>query len=484
MKKWNFAFLAAGFATFFFAGCTGENELLKQRTDLAVRHYEKSLYRKAPERTLTLADCIQLALQNTLDRKVGEFQYEISGEKEKERINMVLTNLPGLQYRYDGKGEEAVFSRDGEKISSLDLSLGIMDLALAYFNYRQDKNGEWSRKQAALRMAQNIALDVTCAYMDYLAAERGVQMIEAFLNKKNQTKTTVWERARKSSGAGTYAAFRLLNDYNALERQKQDFIGKQNAARSRLNVLMGYNPSGELKLVSPVLENVPELGNTASGKEITGGEKLILPELQVLEKIALLNRPELAGKDGQQGVNSIECAKVILELFPRLRLFLHYSGHEEDLLYNRSWWNLGIAASLNLLNLPSKAVELYARSKAWQAEKVASYGKSIAVIAQVRLAHSELERCAAALRQSDWENRVLVENARRGKSSGKADGIAETRIQIRDLMTRLKRLENVKNFYYAAGRLINTLGLNNFDASNINACQKLLADAEDAAKVK
>ena len=484
MKKWNFAFLAAGFATFFLAGCTAENELLKQRTDLAVRHYEKSLYRKAPERILTLADCIQLALQNTLDRKVGEFQYEISGEKEKERINMVLSNLPGLQHRYDGKGEETAFSRDGEKISSLDLSLGIMDLALACFNYRQDRNGEWSRKQAALRMAQNIALDVTCAYMDYLAAERGVLMIDAFLSTKNKEKTTVWERARKSSGAGTYGAFQLLKDYNALEQVRGDFLGKQNAARSRLNVLMGYNPGGELKLVSPVLENVPELGSAVSGKEVSGGEKLILPELQMLEKIALLNRPELAGKDGREGVSSIECVKVILELFPRLRLFLHYSGHEEDFLYNRSWWNLGIAASLNLLNLPSKVVELYARSKALQAEKVATYGKSIAVISQVRLAHSELERCAAALRQSDWENRVLVENARRGKSNAKAGGIAETRIQIQNLMTRLKHLEDVKNFYYAAGRLLNTLGLDNFDASNIRACQKLLADAEDAAKVK
>lgn len=486
MKKSQFGvFLAAGFMTLLFTGCTTENELLKQRAALAVRHYDKSQYKKAPERTLLLQDCIRLALANTLDRKVGEFFLTVS---DPEGMKNVLEKLPGLQYRYGGAKEKvSSFARDGEDLSSLDLdfTFGFMDLALAYFNYRQDRNREWAGKQASLRVAQDLILEVTKAYVDHLIAKRSVEIIDAALNEKNIS-PDVLKKLRNARGIAPYKAFGLLRDYNELKQQRAEFEMKADNAASRLKALMGYAPSAAVNVESPVLDQVPVLTGFAAGKgksvAANGREILCLPKLEMLERIALLNRPELALQDGKEGVSSIECAKVIFALFPQLRLFFHYNGHGDDFLYNRSWWDLGIAASVNLLNLPAGGVEFHAKYKRWKAEEAATYASSIAVLSQVRISHNALEKSAALLKASDEDSILCIESYKRERNGGKKfSDTVEMEAQLKLLKVRLRRLQDVGKFHLAAARLINVLGLDNLNADNLEACQELLIKAEEQA---
>lgn len=552
-------FFAAGLAALLFAGCTSENELLKERSAQAVRHHEKSQYKTPPDRTLTLRDCIQLALANTLDRKVGEFYLTIASQEGAENV---MQDLPGIQHRYGMdpekippalrqmmipstmdrvlllmdwsftylknskeysnpkwsleqasfrmlkklyqammtealKAENAhTFGREGECFSSLDLdlALGFMDFGLACFNYRQNRNREWIRKQASIRMAQSLAFDVTKAYVEFLTAQRSVDMIESFLKNSNPA---VWKRIRDARGVAPYKAFGLLRERNELERQYLLYAGARENALYRLNTLMGYHPAAKIKLDSPVLDDVPEIGDLSRyikrdpkspaplSLKLTDAarKQFLLPKLDVLEKIALLNRPELARNDGKEGVSSIDCAKVILTLIPQLRLFFHYNGHCEDFRYDRSWWDLGYAASINLLNLPARGAEFHARYKAWKADEVAVYGSSIAVLSQVRLSHNALMKNAALLKAIDEENNFYNISYKRNKGSGKnVNEIENASFQIRNLKVRLQRLQSVKEFYLSAGRLIRSLGLNDLEVYNLAACQELLEKAQEAAE--
>ena len=77
-----------------------------------------------------------------------------------------------------------------------------------------------------------------------------------------------------------------------------------------------------------------------------------IPDISLLEQIAVLKRPELYETDMQKHINIIECRKTLLMMLPNVRLYGDFINNSNSFLMHQSWWELAVRAAYNVLKTP------------------------------------------------------------------------------------------------------------------------------------
>lgn len=484
-----------GISILSFAGCKSFDDYQQERLNKAVVHFERAQMYNIPEdKVLTLNECFALARANNLELKVMGLEEDVSKEMRTYEILGMLpelnvsnnlnhrTNTPASSSRQlSGYGPGTYsYSQSQDKTVNylnIDLALSVVDFGLAFFNTCQANDRMLLRQQHTRRAEQNLVLETTRVYFQVAAAQRAIAITEKLLSDcKNRAELI--EKMGESGQITPFRAFDEAKRFIEMEKRLTNYIRTYENSCVELRSLLGLYPNAKIKVDDSILDTIPEFS---------------LPEMELMEQIALMKRPELFEIDMQKHINVLECRKTIVSMFPNVRMFIDFTNSNNSFLYHNSWIELGIRAAYNLLTLPRQISRYMAYDAQVDAEEYRSYAQAIAVMAQVRIAHANLmatkERLDIDLRSNGVYRKHLAKAEASGKISGELSKLELAHMQLVTAETDIEKYLSIGNYYVSYYRLLNTLGIENLHNATVDDLKKQLADeriraAEELAKAK
>ena len=481
--------LCAGVTVAILGGCKSFDEYQKERVNKAVAHFERAQYSNVKAgHIFTLNECVRLAKKNNLDLKVFGLEEKVSKEmRTSEFLGMLpeltvsnnLThrdNTPASSSRQlsgDGYGTYSYSQSQDRTVNyvNVDLALSVIDFGLAFFNTCQANDRMLLRQQRTRRAEQNLVLDVARVYFQVAAAQRAIKVTkELLVNCKER-----YELIEKMGEAGKITPFRAFDEvkrFVEMEKRLTNYIRSYENSCVELRSLMGLYPNAAIKVDDAILDRVPVF---------------TFPDMEVMEQIALMKRPELFEIDMQKHINVLECRKTIVSMFPNVRMFIDFTNSNNSFLYHNSWMEIGIRAAYNLLTLPRQIARYRAFSAQVDAEEYRSYAQAIAVMAQVRMVHSNL---MATKDRYEIDNRVYTayrKNLEKAEGSRKISNelsqLELDHMKLATAETEIEKYLSLGNYYVSYFRVLNTLGIENLHDKTVADLKKIL-EAERARAVE
>ena len=469
-------------------------------------------------RIYNLEQCINYALKHNLQVRLHELDVKIAKENKMAEI---MGMLPELNFNENFTSRSNTPASSSEKIHedgesygnstseerqvnyfNIDLVFSVLDMGLSYWNTEIAHNKMLLHKQRSVRMAQNIQLDVVKAYFKVAAAQRARNKTEKLLAETRKKADNI----RKLSLAGKMdpiMAFNVLRKFTAMEKQLTNYVRVYENACTELRTLMGLYPSPMINVDESCLDNLKaqEIFTAINRMEKTVGADgteylhrdgtawknasapadVRFTPIELMEQIALLQRPEMYESDLQQMINVIECRKVILMMFPNVKLYTEWANSSNKYLYHQSWLELGVRAAYNLLLLPHHIAKYSAYSKQTEASAMRRYAKSVAVMAQVRLGHANLLSAQEIYMkdvQISKDYKMHLANAERVLKSGagKYKGMDLEYMRLETLKAEIDSVLSLGNCYVAYYRLLNAMGINSADYRTLDSLWEELSD--------
>ena len=477
-----FICLCAGVTIAILGGCKSFDDYQKERVNKAVVHFDRAQYADVKQgHVFTLNECVNLAVKNNLDLKVFGLEEQVSKEmRTSEFLGMlpelnISNNLSGRnnkpasssrQVKGNGFGTYTYSQSQDRTVNyfNIDLALSAIDFGLAFFNTCQSNDRMLLRQQRTRRAEQNLVLDVTRVYFQVAAAQRAIKITKNLLANCKERYTLI-EKMGDSGKITPFRAFDEVKRFVEMEKRLTIYIRSYENSCVELRSLMGLYPNAEIKVDDSILDKVPTF---------------TFPEMELMEQIALMKRPELFEIDMQKHINVLECRKTIVSMFPNVRMFIDFTNSSNSFLYHNSWIELGVRAAYNLLTLPRQIARYRAFSAQVDAEEYRSYAQAIAVMAQVRMVHSNL---VATKERFDIDNRVY--NAYR-KNLEKAEGSRRISSELSQLEldhmklataeTEIEKYLSLGNYYVSYFRVLNTLGIENLHKKTVADLKKTLEE--------
>lgn len=468
-------------------GCyNSEEEFRKERIKKAKAHYEEIGQRIIPKgKVFTLPECIKLALEQNLDLKVFQLREAVNRERKTAAMLGMLpelnasmdathrNNQPGSSSENIKTGAQTYApSQSSEKDDvnfKLEMALSTLDFGLAYFNSSQAHDRMILSKQQTRRAAQNLKLDVVKTYLKVAAAQDAIETTKALIKKCHNIQDTITELSKSK----LISPMRLLDErkrFIRLEKRLMTYSRSYNNACIELRALMGYLPINDIRV------------DTRALKKIT---VVKLPPIKTLEKIALVERPELYQLDIQVSITITEARKTILMMFPNVRAFADFNNSSNKFLYYQSWWEIGIRAAYNLLKLPQQVSKYYSIESEADELAMRTLALSIGVMSQVRIAQANLDDVRE---RYDIDNKVYQAYADNLKvamqnyaSGGALSKLEISRLQLETAETKIDRLLSLSNYYLAYYRMLNTVGVSSLDKKTVKT---ILAEINRSDRLK
>lgn len=488
MKK---LIVVAGFTAALFVGCMTQEDYREQRAERAAAHFERARDESPTGgRVVTLDEAVKLAVANNLDIKVMKLEEQVAEEaKTAELLGMLpelnvsvsgtsRNNDPASSSRQingqNGYGTYS-YSQSQEKDSTYvnaDLALSVLDFGLAYFNTAQAKDRELMRKVRTERTRQNVVLQTVGCYFTVAAAQRAVRETKDLLASCTNRYELI-DKMAKNGKIGPFRAFDETKKFTEMEKRLTNFTRHYDNSKSELRALLGLYPNTEICVDDAILDKVPAYD---------------LPDMETMEQISLMRRPELWEIDMQEHINVVECRKTILAMFPNVRIFYDYTHSDNDFLYKKSWMELGFRAAYNLLKLPQQVYRYKGYAAQVDAEKERAYAQAIAIMSQVRIAHSNIlsmkDRLAIDTRINDSYRENLRKATEGQKVSGEVSNLELAHMRLSTVETTIERMVTLGNYYVSYFKLLNALGIDDLSNETVNAAINELGAARARTNAK
>lgn len=463
-------------------GCKSSAEYQAERSENAVKHFEGAKFREIQNgKPLSLSECIEISLKNNLEVRLYELEQEVAKEfRTAEALGMLpeltlsnnftaRSNTPASSSKKlvtSGETYGASTSEDRNvNYFNIDLMLSVLDFGLAYFNTQQAESRVLIRKQRTDRAVQNLTFDVVKTYFKVAAAQRAIKMTTSLL-EQCRTRGELIEKLAKERKITPFRAFDETRRFIIMEKKLTQYVRSYENSCVELRTLLGYYPNSNIFVDETVLDRLPAFQ---------------FPMIEMMEQIALIRRPELYEVDMQKHVNVLECRKMILMMFPNVKLFVDWSNSNNSYLYNQSWWELGARAAYNLLKLPQNIQRYRAYAAQVTAEDMRSYAQAVAIMAQVRIAYGNL---LSAKERYDLDRKVYaaydenLQAALKNQAIGGALSQLEVdHMRLATTQTSIDSLLSLGNYYVAYYRLLNVMGLKTLDDRSADELKEELSDA-------
>ena len=432
---------------------------------------------------LTLPYCIELALKNNLDLKVYELKEAVSKERKTAEVLGMLPDLvitSDLTSRGNQPGAKSESLLDGtqslqyskstqptEERVRVELIFSIVDFGLAYLKSAQQEDRVMLSGEQKRRAMQNLILDVTQAYFKVAAAQFAMVEIERILKICNNTEAILEEISRKKK----ISVFKVIEEQKKflfLKKRLREYRRSYDNSCIELRSLMGCYPVSRITVDVSVMDEL---------------ETLKSPEVDLLERIALIERPELYQIDIQRHVTILEARKTIVMMFPNVRAFVDFTGSSNKYLYHKTWWEIGARAAYHLMRLPQQIEHYMALDKETDQLEAQTLALSVGVIAQVRIAHANFfevqERYKLAEQISRIHQRHLEVARNMSKTTGSLSKIELRQIEMEAAGAKIDATQAMANYYLAYYRLLNSVGLQDFHEDTIVKIEEKIKKAEE-----
>lgn len=450
-------------------GCRSMEDYRRERETNAAKAMQVALSRRLPAgKVLTLRDCIGLALKNNLDVAAGRLQEKIDRERRNAEIlgmlpDLLVTNDWSMRSNRPASSSQSIttggatynYSQSSEKydnILKLELAFSVLDFGLAYFSSSQAQDRHLLNLQQQRRMEQNLALDVARAYFRVSAAQQAAEAAAELLRKCASIEADLTAIA-ESHEVSPLRIFDEHRRFIQIEQRLLAFQRNYEDGKIELLSLMGMLPSGDLRLDVSALDKLPEPD---------------LPSVESLEKIALLERPELYTMDMQAHLILTEARKTLLLMLPNVRIFADFTNSSNQFLYHSSWFELGVRAAYNLLRLPQQIVRYRALDGEYEQMRVRELALAVGVLSQVRIAYAQLAETRRRFLLDERNLKIFDRHLARAEAGGAAtremlSRLELDRLRVETAESRIQRTVTLAEYLTAYYRLMNASGVDTLD---------------------
>ncbi len=259
--------------------------------------------------------------------------------------------------------------------SDLSLTWNVLDFGLSYIRAKQSGDKVLIAEEEKRKVVNRIVQDVRIAYWRAVSNDRLIVRIEELLVRVTkaieESKLIETKRLDRPLTALTYQR-ELISIKRELEELQQDL----SLAKIQLAALMNLRPGEEYELV------IPDRTEVVNKVDIS-------PEM--MEQLALENRPEVRTVSYEERINRQEAKAAILSLMPGLDLNFGKSYSSNSFLFHNNWLSYGAQVSWNLLNifkLPSTNRNIEAKAKVLEARRLAL---SMAIMTQVHVSMAQYQ---------------------------------------------------------------------------------------------
>ncbi len=457
----------------FFAGCHNSEYYRQQRVEQARKDFAKISKRTIDEKKVfTLNECINTALKHNLALKVYDLKEQIASEKVTARMlgmlpELNVTNQLNSRNKTPGARSQSIETGVQSLVSSrsinntvnnvkIELALSTLDFGLAFLNSAQAEDRRLIAIEQRKRAAQNLVFDVVKTYFKVAASQDAIDTAKKLLLKcRNLEKVFIELNTSKS-----VSPFRLLDErkrFIRLEKRLMSYRRNYQDSCIELRSLMGYVPNEKINVDTRWLRKL----NLAA-----------LPSIDIMEKIALTERPELYQLDFESNVLVNEARKTILTMLPTVKIFIDFTNSNNSFLYTQSWSQVAVHAAYNLLRLPQRIAEYSAQNVEIDEISMRTLALSIGIMSQVRIAHANILEVKQRYELDDrtysaYKKHLLIAS-QSYKSGSSLSQLELDRLELETAETYIERLISISNYYVAYYRLLNTIGIKDLAPETIN----------------
>ena len=473
----------------FVAGCHNSEYYRQQRVETARKNFENISKRTIDKNKIfTLNECIASALKHNLALKVYDLKEQIASEKVTARMlgmlpELNINNQLNSRNRTPGASSQSIETGQQSLVSSrsidntvnnikIELALSTLDFGLAFLNATQAEDRQLIAIEQRKRAAQNLVFDVVKTYFKVAASQDAIKTAEQLLMKCRHLEKVFIELNKDKS----VSPFRLLDErkrFIRLEKRLMSYRRKYQDSCIELRSLMGYIPNSQITVDTRWLRKL----NLAT-----------LPSIDVMEKLALTERPELYELDFESNVLVNEARKTILTMLPTVKIFLDMQNSNNSFLYNQTWSTVAVHAAYNLLNLPQRIAQYTATHTEIDEISMRTLALSIGIMAQVRIAHANIQEVKQRYelddRTYDAYKKHLLVASQSYKSGSSLSKLELDRLELETAETYINRLISISNYYVAYYRLLNTIGIKDLTPETIARVIDEIKSVEEKQKLK
>lgn len=430
---------------------------------------------------LTLEDAVARTLKYNLDYRLKKMESAMAlGLADYSKYDMwpKLLASAGYNTRSNLSGGTSVGIKDGVESlrastsqqrhyaqSGAEFSWNVLDFGVSYYQAKQNSDQYLIAEERRRKLVQNMMQDVRAAYWRALGAQNLERDAKAVLVKAENAlvKSREAEKQKIISPALALNYQRALLDASSLLNQRREELV---FAKSELSALMSVPPGQDFTLAQATETVLPPVPG----------------DIEALEEMALLQRPELREEDYKKRITAAEAKKQMLSFMPNLNLAAGVNTNTNDFLYNNKWSQASIGFTWNLLKLFSLPAMEKAQKQQVSVDEARRLALSMAVLTQLRVG---AERYKLAVEDYEMANTAAEVDKRLAaytKASVKArldNELEVVRTETRSVLGAYRRANAYANAQIAFGRLYNTLGFDpledNFEGADI---------AELSARVK
>jgi outer membrane protein len=457
----------------FIAGCHNSEYYRQQRVEKARKDFRDINKRTIDEnKVFTLNECISSALKHNLTLKVYDLKEQIASEKVTAQMLGMLPELnldnqlksrnktPGASSQGIETGEQSlVSSRSVDNTINnikLELAISTLDFGLAFLNSAQAEDRRLIAIEQRKRAAQNLVFDVVKTYFKVAASQDAIDTARKLLLKCRNLERVFIELNDDKS----VSPFRLLDErkrFIRLEKRLMSYRRNYQDSCIELRSLMGYVPNEKIKVDTRWLRKL---------------SMATLPSVDIMEKIALVERPELYELDFESDVLVNEARKTILTMLPTVRVFIDFTNSNNSFLYAQSWSQVAVHAAYNLLRLPQRIAEYSATHIEVDEISMRTLALSIGIMAQIRIAHANIQEVKQRYELDDRiyiaYKKHLLAASQSYKSGSSLSKLELDRLELETAETYINRLISISNYYVAYYRLLNTIGIKDLTPETVD----------------
>lgn len=478
------SFLTAGVSLAVLAACTVEPEPVSDweravRVDRDIQEMFSDQRTDVVFKPMTLYDAMARALKYNLNSRLKMMESALAVKQMNLNSTEMLPQI-AANAGYSGRNNyEAVVSKSmktgvlsdstaySEKthgFADIQISWNILDFGVSYYQARQDMNKVLISKEERRKQMQSLLQDVREAFWRAIAAERLIPEIDDLMEEATAVLEMLRSGRDKNMQSLNYqmSLMETMRDLSEMKKELQ-------MARDKLAALINLKPGTRFRLVAA------EDGN------------YVLPEIRSnldrLEWLALMNRPELRAEDYKLQNTRLEAKKALVKLLPNLNLFASANYDSNSYLSNSSWMQAAAQLGMNLLN-PMKMQQTV--STAEVKEAVDNLNRQVIAMTVLTQTHLGWARYQGAKEtyQLSVEIANVAEQLAQKTSEATTDYLNEFAQSVnvsaaaRALFAKLRMSMNFAELQDATGTMFATLGLDalpeDFVSNDLNTISKAL----------
>ncbi len=331
---------------------------------------------------------------------------------------------------------------------NISFSWSVLDFGMSYYRAKQLADQSLIMEERRRKAVQNLVQDVRLAWWRAEAAQRLIPQIESLLEDVDQAieRSRVIENRKLLPPLQTASIRRAL-----LDLEQQISLKRQELAQARVELaaLIGVPPGSDAPVAVPDESRTKVVELTAS--------------MDLLESIALKNRPEISEEIYKARVTEAEIQKSLLGLLPGLNLNLNPFNYDSNkFLVNSTWASAGLGVAFNLM----KALSLPAVNRSAEAQRQFDESRrlamAMAVMTQTRVAAVRYGLLAHEF--GVWDDATKDDSQIVGYMSSSTQVGTETEFELirakaRLMVSTINRDLVGASLEAAVGRIYNSIGM-------------------------